>query len=71
MKKFIAILAIVAFAGSMTSCKKDYTCTCTATVLGFTSTSKTTIKNTKKKAEEACTANQTTTAGVTYSCKLD
>jgi len=33
MKKTFAILAVVALFASTTSCKKDYTCTCTVSGL--------------------------------------
>ena len=50
----------VAFLASMgfTSCKKDYTCTCTTTIDLFgektTTKTSTTINDTKKKAKDAC-----------------
>lgn len=48
-----AVMALVV----LSSCKKDYTCTCT--VLGTTSASE--IKDSKKKdAEDACSALETT-----------
>lgn len=50
-------LALVAFGVSlfaMTSCKKDYTCTCKFNGGGFSGEVSTTINNTKKKAKEAC-----------------
>jgi len=36
MKKIIPITAFVAFVLMFTSCKKDYTCTCTITQTGYT-----------------------------------
>lgn len=59
MKKTLtsaALVAVVALA--FTSCKKEYTCSCTAnvSVMGFNypANSQTTIKDTKKNAENAC-----------------
>lgn len=50
-------LALVAFGVSLfavTSCKKDYTCTCKFNGNGMSGTISTTINNTKKKAKDAC-----------------
>lgn len=74
MKKLalgVAALSMLA----LVSCKKDYTCTCTASVSGVTTgTTETTINDTKKNAEEACNeSNGTSTAGgftTTTSCVL-
>ncbi len=52
MKKVFMFFAGVAFVASLSSCKKDYTCTCTAS--GISSTVD--MKMTKKDAEAACTA---------------
>ena len=49
MKK-VLLLAIVATAFGMTSCKKDYTCTCTTNGISASVT----IKDTKSKAREEC-----------------
>lgn len=68
MKKFIAIAALGVL--TLASCKKDYTCECTTTALGLTASASTTINNTKKKAEEACTAGSTTANGATTTCKI-
>jgi hypothetical protein len=71
MKKLVlSIAALALVASTMTSCKKEYTCECTATVLGFTATASTTIKDTKKKAKETCEAGNSSTAGATASCKI-
>jgi hypothetical protein len=60
---------------SFASCKKDYTCTCTVTSGGSTTSGKTTIHESKKDAEEACNAGDASysSAGVTIttSCELD
>jgi hypothetical protein len=77
MKKiiFVGALAILGLA----SCKKDYTCECTATVdmgeLGKTSASaSTTINDTKANASEACDAgdSQTNSGGYksTTECEI-
>ncbi|HTN18604.1 MAG TPA: hypothetical protein VL092_13020 [Chitinophagaceae bacterium] len=50
MKKLVLAVAALGLI-SLTSCKKDYTCECTVSGLGSTST---TIKDTKKKAKDAC-----------------
>lgn len=60
MKKLLLLVAVVA-AMSTTSCKKDYTCTCTYSVFGITSSASTTIHDTKKKAKSTCETG--TTAG--------
>ncbi len=65
MKKLLLLVAVVA-AMSTTSCKKDYTCTCTYSYLGSTASVSYTIKDTKKKATTACTAYQTSG----YTCSL-
>lgn len=73
MKK-LTILAVAALAISFASCKKDYTCECTSSGGGATATASTTIKDTKKKAEDACTARASTTSvggsQVTSTCKI-
>lgn len=53
MRKIAPIAAIALFAVAFTSCKKDYTCTCTDS----TGTDTYTIKDVKKaEAKTACTA---------------
>jgi len=53
MKKVTLILGVALLA--LSACKKEYTCECTVDLGIFgTSTASTTIKDTKKKAEEAC-----------------
>ncbi len=79
MKK-ISFLAIVAFAAlSMTSCKKDRTCTCTTTVDGVDSGITTTDTYTKIKkgtAKAHCVStsktetNSSTTSLIIETCKL-
>jgi hypothetical protein len=72
MKKLFPVAAVAALAMMFTSCKKDYKCTCTASYLGTTTSSTVDLgKQKKKDAEAACSAKAVTTAGVSYSCKLD
>jgi hypothetical protein len=52
MKKILLIAALSGFV--MNSCKKDYTCECTATINGSASTSSFTIHETKTKATTLC-----------------
>jgi hypothetical protein len=70
MKRIIFTLAVVAFAAvSFTSCKKDYTCTCTDST-GLTD--KTEFKDAKKSdAEDACATLSALSALGGGSCKLD
>ncbi|MFT6211136.1 MAG: hypothetical protein ACJATE_001767 [Bacteroidia bacterium] len=69
MKKVFGVLAIALMAGGMTSCKKDFTCTCTTSVTGTTPiTTSTTINATKADAEEACESGN---AVANVSCSLD
>jgi len=66
MKKLFILMAMVAFV--FTSCKKDYTCTCTNDSDG-TEVSSTPINNASKSdAEDACTAINIV-SGIT--CELD
>jgi hypothetical protein len=68
MKKIALTLAGIAFvAVTLTSCKKDYTCTCTFDIAGVSGSVSETQKLSKKDAEEWCEGESTT--GVT--CKLD
>lgn len=72
MKK-IAAIAAVALIGVIVlpSCKKDYTCVCTTTAAGVSSTSEVSLgKQSKKDAEAACSAKVVATGGVTMECKL-
>ena len=75
MKKvtFIAIAAF--FTLSLASCKKDWSCKCTVTVGGASSTIDNPINGaTKKDAEDACTAFETSATSVgissSSSCEL-
>lgn len=66
MKKIASVAAIALFALAFTSCKKDYTCECSANgqVLGST-----TIKDTKSKAKTAC-EHTTSYPGLSVSCVI-
>ncbi|MBI3134696.1 MAG: hypothetical protein HYZ14_08500 [Bacteroidetes bacterium] len=56
MKKMILAVAILGGVAALTSCKKDYVCTCSGTVLGVSySGADTTLADmTKKDAEAKC-----------------
>ena len=74
MKKLL-LSSIVVVALLSTSCKKDRTCTCTTTGDGVSATASATIKDTKKKAKEACEKGNETytllTSTYTTTCTLD
>lgn len=63
MKKLALIAVVAGFA--FASCKKDYTCTCTAD--GYSAS--TTFHSTKKDAKTACDNNASGMSGVT--CTLN
>ncbi len=67
MKKIAPIAAIALFAVAFTSCKKDYTCTCT--INGQSSSYKYT-KVKKSDAKKSCDALNTSASAVGGSCKL-
>ena len=73
MKNLAVVLLMAGFVSfGLSSCKKDWTCTCTTTVLGQTSTSTVTLKDLKKsEAEDACEGYQVSAGGVSASCELD
>lgn len=71
MKKFFIPALAAVFVLGMTSCKKDWSCRCTTTVLGVTTESVVTIPDaTKSEAEEQCTGS-VSTGGASASCALD
>ncbi len=70
MKKVFTFIAAVAIVASLSSCKKDYTCDCTVTAAGISTTSSSAITAKKSDAESACDAMATTVAGVTKTCEL-
>jgi hypothetical protein len=68
MKKFAPIVAIAVLGMTFTSCKKDFTCTCT--VDGQTYTQE--MKNIKKKdAKNACDTWGSLYTLVGGSCSID
>lgn len=63
MVRKMAMFMAIATCSIVVSCKKDYTCTCITKVTGYgldeTTTSETTIANSKKKdAESTCNAQE-------------
>jgi hypothetical protein len=68
MKKvfFVASLSLIFLA----SCSKDYTCTCSTTVMGETVSSSTTVNGTKKDVKEACDAGDSSAGGITVDCEI-
>jgi hypothetical protein len=68
MKKFIAIAALGVL--TLASCKKDYTCTCTSTSGGLTASVSTTINDTKKNAEDTCSAKSASAGGASTTCAI-
>lgn len=71
MKKYLYLFGAVGIALFSTSCKKDYTCTCTSTnsLNGDAYVNKTTIKDVNKKAAKAncvSTERESTTQTYTY-----
>ena len=69
MKK-ITLLAVAFVAISFASCKKNYTCECSAGGVVFSTT---TIKNTKSKAKTTCEAlssNYTAVYGSGATCAI-
>lgn len=69
MKKLVLAIAALGFV-TMTSCKKEWTCKCTTTVNGVsTSAEGKTTKLSKKDAKAACEKG-TTVSGVTVKCEI-
>jgi hypothetical protein len=73
MKKvLLPILALAAL--TMTSCKKDYTCTCTGYIDGVAvpgSASSTTINAKKSDAESKCNSgDQAPISGISVNCEI-
>lgn len=56
---------------TLASCKKDYTCTCTTSVGGVSTSASTTINDTKKNATEACDAGDATSTTLGISATVD
>ena len=59
---------------TLASCKKDYTCECTTTTGGVSTSASTVIKDKKSKAEEACNAGDASVSNfgiaVTTECEI-
>lgn len=70
MKKVFSIVMGLALVASLASCKKDHTCTCKTNVDGVPDT-KTTFKETKKKAKDACDKLTVSVGTVETKCSLD
>jgi len=74
MKKLLFVFAIAAI-GSLASCKKEYTCTCTiydANGDKITSASDETDKMKKSEAEDECDKGDSEVAGVGKTeCEID
>lgn len=74
MKKLFISVSALAIIGLASSCKKEYTCECTMTSGGFSTTASTTIEDKKADAEDKCTKENGTTeengVEVTLDCKL-
>ena len=68
MKKIIVAFGVVALFAGTTSCKKDWTCTCSDSV---NSVSFTIENQTKKDAESACNELNAIYVGTAVSCSLD
>jgi hypothetical protein len=52
----------------LSSCKKDYTCTCT---VGGTAAGSTTINDTKKNAKEKCDEGDQNVLGIVSDCEIE
>lgn len=66
MKKLVLAVAALGLI-SLTSCKKEYTCSCTTTGLGTVEGK--TGKMTKKDAKAAC-EKEVSVGGITTKCEL-
>lgn len=75
MKKLIIACGVVAMSVFATSCKKDYTCSCTYTdVMGNEQSPEVPIENAKKSdAEDTCNEAEDgyNAVGTDASCSLD
>lgn len=59
MKTKLLFVGLLLGAASLTSCKKDWTCECTTSVNGVSTTASSTMNATKSDAEEACESGTT------------
>lgn len=75
MKKVILLTAVAIAVTTMSSCRKDYSCTCKLSLLGTTQEIiKVEAKSTKKSAEAWCDAYQkelTEQIGIAPTCELE
>jgi len=75
MKKIAPLAAALLLTFAFTSCKKNYTCTCTVTSNGVSATgTSSSFKDTKKNAKAACEKNNSTQTvngvTITTSCSI-
>ncbi len=66
MKKIILLSGLGLF--TLASCKKDWTCTCTSSIGGSSST--TITDKTKSDAKAACDGGDVSAGGITVDCEL-
>jgi hypothetical protein len=73
MAKIFSIFFTLSFIFLNTSCRKDYSCTCTSVFSGGSYTSVTVAKSTKKDAQAWCSSIEDSSAqpGVTTTCSLN
>jgi len=71
MKKLFVVAAVILTVASLSSCKKDYNCTCKGDTMGTLVVPLNDYSN--KDAEDACTSAETTykNGDPTCSCTLD
>lgn len=71
MKKLFTVVMGVVFVAALTSCKKNYTCTCTYDDgAGTTGSASYTYKDTKKNAESNCDANEIAVGSTSWKCEI-
>lgn len=68
MKKIMLFGAFAVL--TLASCKKDYSCKCTATNGGSTASNTTTINDTKKNAEAKCDEGDVTAGTSSVECTI-
>ena len=73
MKKIFIVFFTLSFILLNTSCRKDYSCTCTSVFSGGNYTSVTVAKSTKQDAAAWCSSIQVSSAqpGVATTCSLN
>ncbi|MBK9191713.1 MAG: hypothetical protein IPM77_09470 [Crocinitomicaceae bacterium] len=72
MKKMILAVAVIGCVTVLTSCKKDYVCTCSGTVLGipYSGADTTLVDMSKKDAETKCSSFDWTVGTDSQTCEL-